>query len=132
MKILKNELQEYIDLLTNDYDFYFDNKIEKYNALFFPIETEGLTEDYSQTIVLTELKETVVGYSNSAKPGILYDPDDKTATLAYLIVDNQQSFNLKVYVNLCKELRYIKQNYSSPLLEKDAYIINKDQIILKL
>ena len=107
-------------------------KIEKYNALFFPIETEGLTEDYSQTIVLTELKETVVGYSNSAKPGILYDPDDKTATLAYLIVDNQQSFNLKVYVNLCKELRYIKQNYSSPLLEKDAYIINKDQIILKL
>ena len=65
MKILKNELQEYIDLLTNDYDFYFDNKIEKYNALFFPIETEGLTEDYSQTIVLTELKETVVGYSNS-------------------------------------------------------------------
>lgn len=132
MKILKNELQEYIDLLTNDYDFYFDNKIEKYNALFFPIETEGLTEDYSQTIVLTELKETVVGYSNSAKPGILYDPEDKTATLAYLIVDNQQSFNLKVYVNLCKELRYIKQNYSSPLLEKDAYIINKDQIILKL
>jgi hypothetical protein len=132
MKILKNELQEYIDLLTNDYDFYFDNKIEKYNALFFPIETEGLTEDYSQTIILTELKESTVGYSNSAKPGILYDPDDKTATLAYLIVDNQQSLNLKVYVNLCKELRYIKQSYTSPLLEKDAYIINKDQIILKL
>jgi hypothetical protein len=132
MKILKNELQEYIDLLTNDYDFYFDNKIDKYNALFFPIETEGLTEDYSQTIILTELKESTVGYSNSAKPGILYDPDDKTATLAYLIVDNQQSLNLKVYVNLCKELRYIKQSYTSPLLEKDAYIINKDQIILKL
>ena len=132
MKILKNELQEYIDLLTNDYDFYFDNKIEKYNALFFPIETEGLTEDYSQTIILTELKESTIGYSNSAKPGILYDPDDKTATLAYLIVDNQQSLNLKVYVNLCKELRYIKQSYTSPLLEKDAYIINKDQIILKL
>lgn len=130
MKILKNEIKEYIHLLTNI--SFINNKIDKYNALFFPIETDGLTEDYSQTVILTEFKETSIGFSNSAKPGILYDPEKKEATLAYIISDNEQKFDLKIYVSLCKALGLVDNDYTSPILDKESYLVNKERIIFKL
>lgn len=133
MKITKNEIKKYYEILNKG--FYFKNSIDKYNALFFPIETDGLDEDYSQTVILTEFKETKFGFSNSSKPGLLYDPVDMSVSLAYVVTDNQQNFNIKTYYNILDQLQMrsdLSEQFDPAIFEKDAMVVNKEHIIVKI
>lgn len=131
MKILKEELKEYIKHIKA---FPYYNLKEENNALFFPIDTGELANDMNanSTIILTEYQERGSMFSNSAKPGLLleYDENDKPLVyLAYVVMDNQKSINLKAYAQLLREFGVISKKFNNPLIEKEAYITTKNTIV---
>lgn len=123
MLITKNDLKQCVKELK---ELEYHNKVDKYRALFFPIEVEDLHDNTNDFVLLTEVKERVVGFSNSAKPGLVYLDDE--VYLGYVIKDNQQAISLPAYYRLLSELN--DTNYPETiLLTKDAYITNVEHIV---